>query len=69
VTGFAGAICLCISVCPSEPQQLNADDNGIVQDGFVNAQLQWHKVALDSTGKLLPWCKPGSGWYDFVRQE
>ncbi|HET7216340.1 MAG TPA: hypothetical protein VFL79_22320 [Terriglobia bacterium] len=26
--------------------------------GFVNAQLPWHKAVLDSQGKLLPWYHP-----------
>jgi len=31
---------------------------GLWAQGFVNAQLPWHRAVLDSQGKLLAWYHP-----------
>jgi hypothetical protein len=44
------AFLLCASLVPSSPLIASSD--------YVNSQLPWHPVVLDSQGRLLAWYKP-----------
>jgi hypothetical protein len=53
----------------SVPGFMRAQEKGVPQEYFVNAQLPWHKAVLDSKGLLLAWYYPEKclGYDQFLR--
>ncbi len=48
---FVVRLLIVVSLVPLATEALRAQ-------GYVNAQLPWHKAVLDSQGKLLAWYHP-----------